>query len=204
MTRPKGTLIVIFAVILTLIPFVALQNTYGEEKRLKECPGCGARHPSDYLFCPYDGTPLGIMPAKASPSETVQTPAKPAQVPPKASNAPQKATSTLTDDILIRNEGYKTDKKGPVKLTHRAHSKEYKIACTDCHHDYQDGKNVWKEEMPAKNCRECHNPLKKQGKVMKLQIAYHKNCKNCHKDLAKEGKKTGPHKKCKECHQKKT
>ena len=41
------------------------------------------------------------------------------------------------DEVTIENEGYKTDKKGPVKLSHKKHNEEYKVACTDCHHDYQ-------------------------------------------------------------------
>ena len=110
----------------------------------------------------------------------------------------------VPDEVTIENEGYKKDKKGPVKLSHKKHSEEYKVACTDCHHYIQDGKNVWKEGDPVKKCGECHNPLKKQGKVMKLNIAYHKNCKNCHKALIKEGKsKNAPFKKCNQCHQKK-
>jgi len=110
----------------------------------------------------------------------------------------------VPEDIMIDCQGYKADKKGPVKFTHKKHSADYKVACTECHHDYKDGKNVWKEGDPVKKCSECHNPLKKQGKAMKLKNAYHKNCKNCHKALAKAGKKTGPFKKCNECHQKKS
>ncbi|MBL7213287.1 MAG: cytochrome c3 family protein [Desulfobacteraceae bacterium] len=107
------------------------------------------------------------------------------------------------NDVLIKGKDYKKDKKGPVEFTHEKHSKDYKVACTDCHHDYKDGKNVWKEGKPVEKCKACHNPKKKEGKVMKLQNAYHRNCKNCHKALAKEGKKTGPYKKCTKCHQKK-
>ena len=108
----------------------------------------------------------------------------------------------VPDDILIQNEGYKKDKKGPVKLTHKKHSTDYKVACNECHHEYKDGKNVWKEGQPVKKCSECHNPTKKQGDVMKLQNAYHKNCKDCHKAATKEGKKA-PYKKCNDCHAKK-
>ncbi|RLB44209.1 MAG: hypothetical protein DRH12_00765 [Deltaproteobacteria bacterium] len=107
------------------------------------------------------------------------------------------------DTICIQNTGYKADKKGPVTFSHKKHHDDYGIACTECHHNYQNGKNVWKEGDPVKHCKDCHNPLKKQGKVLKLQNAYHKNCKTCHKKLAKEGKKTGPYKKCSKCHAKK-
>ncbi len=109
------------------------------------------------------------------------------------------------DEVTIENEGYKTDKKGPVKLDHKKHNKEYKVACADCHHEYKDEKNVWKEGMPVKKCAECHNPLKKEGKTLKLNVGYHKNCKTCHKKIVKEDPaKKAPFKKCTECHQKKS
>ncbi|HDZ22968.1 MAG TPA: hypothetical protein ENH70_00335 [Desulfobacteraceae bacterium] len=109
----------------------------------------------------------------------------------------------VPDQITIQNTGYKKDKKGPVHFTHKKHHADYKVACAECHHNYENGKNVWKEGDPVKPCKQCHNPLKKQGKVPKLQNAYHKDCKGCHKALAKAGKKTGPFKKCSQCHQKK-
>ena len=110
----------------------------------------------------------------------------------------------VPDEVNIENQGYKKDKKGPVKLSHKKHSTDYKVACTDCHHDYKDGKNCWKEGDPVKKCGDCHDPQKKDGKVMKLQNAYHKNCKNCHKALVKEGKSDkAPFKKCNQCHAKK-
>ena len=111
----------------------------------------------------------------------------------------------VPDEVIIQNEGYKKDKKGPVKLSHKKHETEYKVACTECHHEYKECKNVWKEGQPVKKCSECHNPLKKEDKVIKLQNAYHKNCKNCHKALIKDGKsKKAPFKKCNDCHQKKS
>ena len=115
------------------------------------------------------------------------------------------------DEIMIENKGYKKDKKRPVLLTHKEHAaptkdKGYGIACADCHHVYENGKNVWKKEDSVQKCSECHDikkNTKKDGvKVIKLQNAYHKNCKNCHKALKKEGKKTGPFKKCNGCHKK--
>ena len=110
----------------------------------------------------------------------------------------------VPDDVTIENKGYKADKKGVVKLSHKKHSVDYKVACTECHHEYKDGKNVWKEGQPVKKCSACHNPLKKDGKTKKLQNAYHKNCKTCHKALVKEKKSDkAPFKKCNDCHQKK-
>ena len=110
----------------------------------------------------------------------------------------------VPDEVIIKNTGYAKDKKGPVKLSHKKHAVDHKLACTECHHEYKDGKNVYKEGAPVKKCSACHNPLKKQAKVQKLQNAYHKNCKNCHKALVKAGKsKTAPFKKCNQCHEKK-
>ena len=105
------------------------------------------------------------------------------------------------DDVIIENQGYKSDKKGPVKLSHKKHNEDYKVACTECHHEYEDGKNVWEECDPVKKCADCHSPLKKEGKVLKLNLAYHRNCKNCHKEAIAQGKEA-PFKKCTECHPK--
>jgi hypothetical protein len=109
------------------------------------------------------------------------------------------AAQKIADEIVIENK-YKDDKKGPVKLSHSKHAEEYKVACTECHHDYKDGKNVWKDTDPVKKCSECHAPEKKQGNADKLNLAFHKNCQTCHKEL--KGKQ-GPFKNCNDCHQKK-
>jgi len=108
-------------------------------------------------------------------------------------------TQTVSDVIKIENK-YAVDKKGPVKFTHKKHAEDLKIACTDCHHEYKDGKNVWKQGDPVKKCAECHPAEAKQGeKVMKLQTAYHKNCQGCHKEKNDDAK--APFKKCGGCHE---
>jgi len=107
------------------------------------------------------------------------------------------------DEVMLDNKGYKADKKGPVKFTHKKHSTDYKVACADCHHVYKDGKNVWKDGDAVQKCSACHEAEGKEGGAMKLQNAYHKNCKDCHKALLEEGKPTGPFKKCNDCHAKK-
>ena len=112
------------------------------------------------------------------------------------------ATAEPDKVIEIENPGYAKDKKGPVAFDHVAHTDKAKVACVECHHDYKDGKNVWKEGMEVKKCSDCHDINKNTEqdgmKVMKLQNAYHKNCKNCHKE-----EKKGPYKKCNDCHAKK-
>ena len=106
----------------------------------------------------------------------------------------------IPDVIKIENEGYKKDRKGAVTFHHEKHFTEYNIACTECHHVYKDGKNVWKETDPVKKCIECHDPEKKVGNAPKLQIAYHNNCRTCHKE---SGNKEAPWKRCNDCHAKK-
>ena len=109
----------------------------------------------------------------------------------------------LPDSIKIKADSFGTYKKGAVNLSHKKHNVDYKVACTDCHHVFKDGKNVFKEGDPVQKCSECHDAKKSAGKVKKLMLAYHKNCQGCHKDLEKAGKKTGPTKKCNDCHEKK-
>ncbi len=104
----------------------------------------------------------------------------------------------VPETVTIEGKDYAKDKKGPVEFHHQKHVSDYKLACTDCHHVYKDGKNVWKEGDKVQKCSECHDPAEKQGDVMKLQNAYHRNCKNCHKEKGK-----GPFKKCNDCHAKK-
>ena len=111
------------------------------------------------------------------------------------------SAADVGDKIVIENKGYKKDKRGPVPLSHKKHSVDYKIACNECHHEYKDGKNVWTEKDPVKKCAECHNPTRTEGKAKKLQTAFHKNCKDCHKAAGK-GEKKAPFKKCKGCHSK--
>ena len=110
------------------------------------------------------------------------------------------APVTPDGDVTISNEGYATDKKGPVVLSHGKHYKDYGLACEECHHVYEDGKNVWKAGQEVQKCSACHDAIDKEGDAMKLQNAYHKNCKSCHKALKD---KAAPYKKCNDCHQKK-
>ena len=98
------------------------------------------------------------------------------------------------DEIIIKDDVFEKHKKGPVKLTHKKHNVDYKIACTLCHHVYKEGD-------PVQKCSACHDAKKSEGKKKKLMLAFHKNCQGCHRELKKAEKKTGPVK-CKECHEK--
>ncbi|MBN1848120.1 MAG: cytochrome c3 family protein [Deltaproteobacteria bacterium] len=112
------------------------------------------------------------------------------------------SAADIPDDVTVENQGYKKNQKGSVHLSHKKHSTEYNVACTDCHHEYKDGKNIWKEGDPVKKCVDCHNPEKSEGNIKKLQLAFHSNCKDCHKEPNKAGKKNGPTTKCNDCHAK--
>lgn len=107
------------------------------------------------------------------------------------------------DLMIISNDVYEKDRKGPVTFSHRKHAKDYGISCWDCHHVYEDGVNTWSPWEGAEKCSECHDPDEKMDGAVKLQTAYHINCKNCHKAMAGEKKKTGPYRKCLTCHEKK-
>ena len=108
----------------------------------------------------------------------------------------------VPDEISINNKVYKTDRKGSVYFTHSEHAEGYVDSCDKCHHDYKDGKNVWEEGQPVQKCSQCHDPQKRDGKIRKLNIAYHKNCKGCHRELAREGDTQAPYKQCTDCHEK--
>ena len=102
--------------------------------------------------------------------------------------------------ILLNNQGYKKERKGPVEFTHKRHAYAYRLFCWDCHHDYKDGQNVWVPWGETKQCNQCHDPRKKEPNKIMLQKAFHYQCKGCHKKLAKEKKKAGAYKKCGGCH----
>ena len=113
--------------------------------------------------------------------------------------AADKAADTfkIDNDKSFFKDGKRT--KPPVELTHLKHEKDHKIACTECHHVYKDGKNTWKQGVTkVQKCNECHKAAD-QGKTLSLQNAYHKNCRDCHTKLKTAGKKTGPTL-CAQCH----
>jgi hypothetical protein len=45
----------------------------------------------------------------------------------------------VADIIVIDNKGYDQDRRGPVKFTHKKHAEDYKVACNECHHEYENG-----------------------------------------------------------------
>ena len=87
----------------------------------------------------------------------------------------------------------------PVLFPHGKHM-EGELSCKDCHHRYEQGKNVLEESeleegKPGIRCSECHS-----SKVRpKLREAFHRQCIDCHTKTQKAGKKSGP-RLCGECH----
>jgi len=108
----------------------------------------------------------------------------------------------VPDEISIDNTVYKTDRKGSVLFSHSEHADGYVESCDGCHHEYKDGQNIWEEGQPVKKCSSCHDPSKRDGRIRKLNIAFHKNCKGCHRELAREGGTQAPYRQCTDCHEK--
>jgi len=89
-----------------------------------------------------------------------------------------------------------------VTLLHNRHV-EAGLSCKDCHHIYENGKNILDEgKLEEGNkeirCFSCHGP--KSG--LNVEQAFHKQCIGCHGKYQKEKKKTGPQY-CGGCHVKK-
>ena len=93
-------------------------------------------------------------------------------------------------------------KRPGVTLPHNRHV-EAGLSCKDCHHVYEDGKNVLDESKLEEGnqgirCSACHGPKFR----IDLEQAFHDQCIGCHTRFQKEKKKTGP-RFCGQCHVKK-
>jgi hypothetical protein len=123
------------------------------------------------------------------------------------------AKQEVPENIKMDSGVYKKHKKAIVTFSHKSHYEDYEIACKQCHHEFKDGKNVWKKGDAVQNCDACHDEAKaprgsdapkltKEEKITKYHYsAIHENCKGCHKDLKRDGKDTGPTS-CNHCHAK--
>jgi len=100
---------------------------------------------------------------------------------------------------LNHTEIFKKRARPPVAFPHLRHM-EAEISCKDCHHQYENGKNVLDESTlqegnPEIKCSTCHGARSR----IHLQRAFHYQCLSCHKKNERERKKTGP-RFCGECH----
>jgi hypothetical protein len=105
--------------------------------------------------------------------------------------------------VTINNDGYRPDRKGPIHFSHAAHTDNYDIRCEVCHHEYEDGVNVWKEGEDVLSCNGCHEAKAGDAGMLRLKMAYHKNCQGCHKEKASTGSGVAPYNRCNACHEKK-
>jgi hypothetical protein len=88
-------------------------------------------------------------------------------------------------------------RKPPVKFSHRVHEAR-RVACTQCHHDYQGRRNVWHEGQPVEKCQACHG-LRPEARRPDLKNAHHRRCKGCHLRVRQQGQQAGPIE-CQGCH----
>ncbi len=108
-----------------------------------------------------------------------------------------------TDQMVIDNSKVSGGKTRPaVTFPHNKHI-EVSLSCKDCHHIYENGKNILDESKLEEGnqgirCSACHDPKFR----LNLEQAFHNQCMGCHTKYQKEKKKTGP-RFCGECHVKK-
>jgi hypothetical protein len=88
-------------------------------------------------------------------------------------------------------------RKPPVKFSHRVHEAR-RVACTQCHHDYQGRRNIWHKGQPVEKCRACHG-LRPEARRPDLKNAHHRQCKGCHLRMRQQGQQAGPIE-CQGCH----
>ncbi len=104
--------------------------------------------------------------------------------------------------VLDHSKAFGNKGRSSVPFPHGRHI-ESGIACKDCHHVYENGKNVLDETKLEEGnqqirCSACHRANSRPD----LEEAFHEQCRGCHKQFLKEKKKTGP-RFCGECHRQK-
>lgn len=105
------------------------------------------------------------------------------------------------ENIVLDQEMCGKNIKGPVEFSHLSHAEDYGFSCDECHHDYVDGENIWKEGEWVNKCVECHDPCESDDSLKKLKVAFHKNCIGCHRKIKSEwGSTDAPYRACKGCH----
>ena len=118
------------------------------------------------------------------------------------------AAQQVPDEITLKPSIWPTLTKTSVKLSHLKHSKDYKVACDQCHHIYKDGKNTWKEGDEVQKCEKCHTEATTQGemklspeqKKLNLKFAFHTNCQPCHKKAKAANAESKAPTTCAGCH----
>lgn len=88
-------------------------------------------------------------------------------------------------------------RKPPVAFSHKLHEAR-RVACTQCHHEYEGRRNVWHQGQPVQRCQACHS-LGTAARRLDLKNAFHRQCKGCHLRLKQQGRPAGPIE-CRGCH----
>lgn len=101
--------------------------------------------------------------------------------------------------LLDHTKDFSKKTRAPVSFPHNRHV-EVTGSCKDCHHIYEQGRNVLDEGQleqggAAVQCSSCH-PSKSR---LSLERAFHDQCMGCHRKVGQEKKKGGP-RYCGECH----
>ena len=100
------------------------------------------------------------------------------------------------DMVAVDNSVFEQPRRSPSVFVHDAHNEKAGIEeCYECHHVYEDGKQVEEESSEDQMCSDCHG-IEAEGRRPGLMKAFHLNCKGCHLKA-----KTGPVM-CGECHKK--
>jgi hypothetical protein len=101
------------------------------------------------------------------------------------------------DRYFIESKAFENRQRPGVEFNHLLH---YEILeCTDCHHDYVDGENIWDMYSGKNYCSDCHTVSGEDDTGMGLMQAFHEQCVGCHQETFKQGKNTG-YIMCGECH----
>jgi hypothetical protein len=121
------------------------------------------------------------------------------------------AADDAPDVIVLKATLWSGHTKGPVIFNHKKHSETHRIDCVECHHEYEEGANIWIEGDPVQKCQECHDEptakdedkLPEDKKARNLKLAFHNSCRACHQQLKKEDppKYTNIPTECEKCHQ---
>jgi len=133
--------------------------------------------------------------------------------PQKTEAPPQGAETTEMNSegmITIYADLFTTHTKGPVEFPHDKHNKKFNVACNECHHVYENGKNIWNKEAKPEKCEVCHNePTVKKEKSLppdlqkkNLKLAFHNKCLGCHRKRKAENPELNPPTTCSGCHKK--
>jgi hypothetical protein len=110
------------------------------------------------------------------------------------------STGFAQPDQIMLGQSIQNRQRTEVDFPHGLHMET--LDCLDCHHRYEEGKNVLdsaelEEGAGEVTCNACHDAKSD----IDLREAFHHQCIGCHIAMRKEGKKSGPEL-CGQCHPK--